>query len=1115
MINLSSFNKQNSGRMGKLSKEIEKKKSKGALILVGLVVLLLVAAAGFGWLYRLNIAERYVASWCSERDLRCEARFAELGLRQVVLEDLLVYSDGELPVAVERVELALDWPTFLVPTLSKANVLRPTVRAAIIEGEPSLYGLEALLRDSMSNSSPSSDADAAIPELDVREGLLVIDTDAGEVRGAFALEGLPLQQGSATLDIQPSVLRRDDAELRWSKGKIDLIFRDGTLLGDIDFAVDRAHLNQLEIGPTELTGKFGEQDHHTAFDLSGTADSFIAKEVEWEALNFQLQGSVGHLDELSIDTIRDALLALTISADVKAVALDPSDTTIGSATISLDIRKDAGTILGPVALEAKAIANADASIDRLVLAGDIAVTAPDSNTYNYQGTASLYGASLRRGSTLENIQADGALKAHADEFRVSLSRALSKFDAGIEVSARYAEQAWNIEARRPTAINTASGLRLSISPFDHQPWMRIRGDVLEGSGNFSLSGGQGVPAISGAIQELRAEGEDIRVQARSLMLAPWQAGGQTISGRLDSLDLVVGSSLAIDADGEIAIAGELAGVDLQDTKLVGHVRAAQAGEGWRVQTHNNSCIGFSTNGIASGSLVFGSSAISLCPVDGRFVRQEEGQSVGSIELGDISIPFHTDDSRGVFGIQKAGVEWTAADGIDLVFKGESLSLPLEFDKETLTIDGISPEVVFAAHGDPVGLRASLGRTRFGGTMVPANVVADAFTFAGETSDVGVDGNMRARHVRIADLNASPVYEPLVADLSATMEEGIVHMSGPIRLESKNVVIANAIMNLHLARFSGDAQIVMEPLSFASGSLQPTDLSELLRGVLTNARGGMTGRADLLISDGLLSGDGYVDFIEIIFDTFTVGRVSGVNGRINFSDILALTTPPGQEMTIDFMDPGIPLRDGVLTFQIIEAETTRLEGARWPFAGGALLIAPAEFQAGGALDEIDTVTVTAQTLELERLIEVLQVPDLHATGTVSGVFPIDIEGANIMIRGAVLEADERGGKLSYTGSATDVVRGQNEYADHALEALKDLDYSVMRVGANGNLIGHIIVTADLLGKSENVLGGAEFDFGLSVDSNLSQLLRSASNATTQTYLAEAKALQEQEEADIDE
>jgi len=420
-------------------------------------------------------------------------------------------------------------------------------------------------------------------------------------------------------------------------------------------------------------------------------------------------------------------------------------------------------------------------------------------------------------------------------------------------------------------------------------------------------------------------------------------------------------------------------------------------------------------------------------------------------------------------------------------------------------------VIFALEGGPIKIAAKLGQTIFGGSMVPANVVADAFSFDGQTSDSGVDGEMRAGHVRIADLNADPVYQPLIAELGATMHEGIVTLSGPIRSQAKGVVIANADMRLHLAEFNGEASVVMEPLSFSAGGFQPVHLSELLRGTLTNARGGMNGRADFLIEDGALSGVGHVVFDDLILDTFSAGTVSGVNGRIDFSDMLALTTLPGQEIKIGYMDPGVPLNNGVIKFQIVEGTTTRLESAVWPFTGGELGVLPTVFETGGAVSRADTIIVEARAWKLDQLIEVLRVPDLKATGTVSGRFPIDLEGANIMIRDATLEADEAGGSLAYTGSMTETVKGQNQYADYAFDALRDLDYTVMRVGASGNLIGNIIVTANLLGRSDDVLGGAEFDFNISVDSNLSQLLRTASTATSETYISEAYRLRDEQKA----
>jgi len=65
---------------------------------------------------------------------------------------------------------------------------------------------------------------------------------------------------------------------------------------------------------------------------------------------------------------------------------------------------------------------------------------------------------------------------------------------------------------------------------------------------------------------------------------------------------------------------------------------------------------------------------------------------------------------------------------------------------------------------------------------------------------------------------------------------------------------------------------------------------------------------------------------------------------------------------------------------------------------------------------------------------------------------------------------------------------------------------LRVGADGNLIGDLLLTVELLGSSEDVLDGAEFAFDISIDSKLSQLIRSFSSAVGETYLGDAANLQ---------
>ncbi|HAY07690.1 MAG TPA: hypothetical protein DCY26_13685, partial [Hyphomonas sp.] len=70
-----------------------------------------------------------------------------------------------------------------------------------------------------------------------------------------------------------------------------------------------------------------------------------------------------------------------------------------------------------------------------------------------------------------------------------------------------------------------------------------------------------------------------------------------------------------------------------------------------------------------------------------------------------------------------------------------------------------------------------------------------------------------------------------------------------------------------------------------------------------------------------------------FQTTQLGRVSGFSGNIEFDDLMALTTPPGQEFTLASVNPGIPLSNGRITFGLERGGILKLEDVTFPFGGG--------------------------------------------------------------------------------------------------------------------------------------------------------------------------------------
>ena len=422
---------------------------------------------------------------------------------------------------------------------------------------------------------------------------------------------------------------------------------------------------------------------------------------------------------------------------------------------------------------------------------------------------------------------------------------------------------------------------------------------------------------------------------------------------------------------------------------------------------------------------------------------------------------------------------------------------MQIGEKTLTIQSMTPRAVVRT-GKATAIEAYLGQTELSGDMVPARISTGTIDLKGVLNSTGLTGEAHANAIAISDIRDDPVYQPLLADFTADFREGGMVLTGPIKTARSKVTVADARMELDLLKLDGNASIISRPLVFEERGFQPTALSDRIRGFLSNARGKLEGRADFEISGGSLAGTGRVEATDFGFDTVRVGGVDGVNGVINFNNLLSLSTPPGQEVRIGSINPGIALSDGLLVFQLIDGREAQIELARWPFAGGTILVEPTRWTVAGTSD---VIRVRAEQLELTQLIDILSIPDLKADGTVSGAFPLELVGTSAFIRDARLTADEEGGTIKYTGAIAQQAGSADQRVKYAFDALRDFRFSVLEVGANGNLSGDILVTVKLSGLSPEVLGGAPFEFNIGVDSKLMQLVQSGRRLATSDWITD--------------
>jgi hypothetical protein len=193
-------------------------------------------------------------------------------------------------------------------------------------------------------------------------------------------------------------------------------------------------------------------------------------------------------------------------------------------------------------------------------------------------------------------------------------------------------------------------------------------------------------------------------------------------------------------------------------------------------------------------------------------------------------------------------------------------------------------------------------------------------------------------------------------------------------------------------------------------------------------------------------------------TSTIPVIQGVRGEIAFNDLFNMTTPPGQEITVETLNPGLPVHNGHVRFQLLPNQRVNLERAEFEFASGVLAMTPTLIPLGA---EETRFEIALHNVDASALLATLNIPDLTATGRIDGNFPLVLTRRTALIQDGVLRAQPGGGTISYVGHAGDQATGP---ARIAFDALKSFRYDDLNIALNGDLSGELISSIQFTGHN---------------------------------------------------
>jgi len=362
---------------------------------------------------------------------------------------------------------------------------------------------------------------------------------------------------------------------------------------------------------------------------------------------------------------------------------------------------------------------------------------------------------------------------------------------------------------------------------------------------------------------------------------------------------------------------------------------------------------------------------------------------------------------------------------------------------------------------------------------------------------GKEGLVVDGQARLSDAADPPRFNPLaVRKIDLRLVGSRIALTAELD-EPKSGRKASGLVLAHdLSSGRGQAKLDVAGLRFDK-EVQPDTLTRLTLGVIANVRGAISGQGRIGWSSAGVTSDG--DFsTESIDLAAAFGNVTGLKGKIHFDDLLALTTPPGQEVTLAQANPGIPVNDGSVRFRLLADQKVAVEGGRWPFAGGALALQPTVLDFGRP--SARRFTFRVEGLDAAQFIQTLELDNVAATGLFDGTLPMVFDDKGGRIEHGRLISRPAGGTLAYVGQISQANLGSA--GKLAFDALKSMKFTTLIINLDGDLDGEIVsdvafagvnqAPVELAGKSKLLPGmtNVPFRFNIKVRAPFRGLLNTA-------------------------
>ncbi|WP_247894166.1 intermembrane phospholipid transport protein YdbH family protein [Azospirillum sp. B510] len=284
---------------------------------------------------------------------------------------------------------------------------------------------------------------------------------------------------------------------------------------------------------------------------------------------------------------------------------------------------------------------------------------------------------------------------------------------------------------------------------------------------------------------------------------------------------------------------------------------------------------------------------------------------------------------------------------------------------------------------------------------------------------------------------------------------------------------------------GKLDAVVKPVRLAPGGPGLAAVSPLAATYLEKASGTLSGKATLAWSAKGLTTTGRATVKGLAGAAGPV-TVAAVDGTVALSSLSPPVIPAGQKLSVGLLDVGIPLTDGTLLFGYGRDRRLDVDRAEWRWAGGLLRADPFELAPGKPKG---TVTLHAEGIDAAKLLDLIAVDGLAATGSLSGSLPVVFADDMVTVDGGVLEATAPG-TLRYDPEKPPAALTGEEGSPTAMlmGALTDFHYDSLRITIDGRAGGDLSAGFSLRGANPSFYDGYPVALNLKLSGALDRILR---------------------------